>query len=66
MLTSKTTQLIDELERCLRVLEIYKYNPGEWNSSRSRTHAAALRASQDASAALVEWRRGNKGMGAVR
>lgn len=61
---NRTTQLIDELNRLLTALESYKENPGDWNSSR--THAAALRASQDASAALVEWRRGNKGMGAVR
>ena len=58
MLTSKTTQLIDELNRLLNALEAYKESPGEWNSSA--THAAAVRASQDVSRALVLWRRGPK------
>jgi len=58
MLISKTTDLINELQRCLTALERYKADPGDWNSSR--THAAALRASQDASRALVLWRKGTK------
>ena len=64
MLTSKTTQLIDELNRLLVALERYRESPGEWN--HSFTHAAALRASQDVSRALVSWRKDNKPFDGVR
>lgn len=39
-------------------LEAYQANPGDWMSSS--THAAAIRASQDVSRALVLWRKGTK------
>mgnify|MGYP001572746905 CR=1 FL=1 len=53
-----TAVAIAELERCIDTLRAYEADPGSWASSG--THAAAFRASLDATKVLARWRKAGK------
>lgn len=56
-----TDELLEELQRCVRKLEDYRKNPGNWNSSR--THASLHRGTLDLSKILSKWRKTRKPIG---